>query len=104
MNQHIFNVKFDNKKLNKFYLKACLNLKLTEMIQKSHGGVGLQHITKSELNRIKLPVPKIEAQNKFTEIVKKIETMTEFQNQSEHESTLLFGSLMQKAFNGELIS
>ncbi|MDF3077439.1 MAG: methylase [Sphingobacteriaceae bacterium] len=70
LNQHIFNVYFDNKKANKKYLFHILNEAVNEVENNLHGGVGLVHITKGNLERIKIPVPSISVQE---EIVAEIE-------------------------------
>ena len=76
LNQHIFKVipKID---INIEYLRYLLNGNLDIIISKSHGGVGLQHITKSELEKIVVTIPEREEQvyavnilNKITEIIK----------------------------------
>lgn len=76
LNQHIFKIipKID---VNLEYLRYLLNGNLDIIISKSHGGVGLQHITKSELEKIVVTIPEREEQvyavnilNKITEIIK----------------------------------
>ena len=52
---------------------------------------------------IKIPVPPIELQNQFAEIVQQVEIIKKYQNQSKEELDNLFNNLMQKAFKGELI-
>ncbi len=69
LNQHIFRVIFSNS-LIKEYLKLALNKAVGEIEENLHGGVGLVHITKGDLERIKIPVPTLEVQR---EIVKEIE-------------------------------
>ena len=55
LNQHIFKVlpKID---IDKEYLKYALNGNIDAIIAKAHGGVGLQHITKKELDEIDIPI------------------------------------------------
>lgn len=55
LNQHIFKVlpKID---VDKDYLKYALNGNINTIIAKAHGGVGLQHITKKELDEIDVPI------------------------------------------------
>jgi restriction endonuclease S subunit len=103
LNQHIFNVKIKEKTLNKIYFKYFINAKLMELISKAHGGVGLQHITKAELENVDFFLPPISLQNKFASIVKEVEAMKKQQKKSKEEINNLFNTLMQKAFKGELI-
>lgn len=76
LNQHIFKV-IPKIEVNIEFLKYLLNGNLDIIISKSHGGVGLQHITKGELEKITVVIPEREKQeyivktlNKITEIIK----------------------------------
>lgn len=57
LNQHIFKVEVDASAVEKEYFVHAVNSRLGEMIDLSHGGVGLRHITKSKLEQIELPTP-----------------------------------------------
>ena len=46
--------------------------------------------------------PKIDLQNKFADIVQQVEKLKAEYKESEKELDNLFGSLMQRAFRGEL--
>jgi type I restriction enzyme M protein len=70
LNQHIFKVSFDAKRANKMFLLYALNKAVAEIEENLHGGVGLVHITKGNLERIKIPIPPLEVQE---EIVEEIE-------------------------------
>ncbi|WP_343586002.1 N-6 DNA methylase [Flavobacterium sp.] len=70
LNQHIFNVHFDKEKAIKKYLYLILNQVVEEVEQNLHGGVGLVHITKGNLEKIKIPLPSLSVQK---EIVAEIE-------------------------------
>ncbi|MBS1732015.1 MAG: N-6 DNA methylase [Bacteroidetes bacterium] len=70
LNQHIFNVHFDKKKAIKQYMYYVLNQVVEEVEQNLHGGVGLVHITKGNLEKIKIPLPPLSIQQ---EIVAEIE-------------------------------
>jgi len=54
------------------------------------------------LNDLKIPLPPIELQDQFVEIVKQVKTLKICQKQSKHQIDTLFNALMQKAFKGEL--
>ena len=62
LNQHIFKVEFDESRANKMYLFYALNMAVKEVEQNLHGGVGLVHITKGNLERIRIPLPSITIQ------------------------------------------
>jgi len=70
LNQHIFRVGFDESRATKMYLFHALNKAVTEVEENLHGGVGLVHITKGNLEKIEIPLPPLEVQK---EIVAEIE-------------------------------
>ena len=61
LNQHIYRVDINNETDTKFF-KYALNSKLREIIDQSHGGVGLKHITKKKLENIEIPLPSLSEQ------------------------------------------
>ena len=70
LNQHIFKVEFDETKAIKMYMYLALNKAVAEVENNLHGGVGLVHITKGNLEKIEIPLPPLEVQK---EIVAEIE-------------------------------
>ena len=62
LNQHIFKVEFPPDRANKTFLLYVLNDAVTEVEENLHGGVGLVHITKGNLERIKIPLPTLAEQ------------------------------------------
>ena len=72
LNQHIFKV-LPKIEINIEYLKIAFDMQLNEIIKKAHGGVGLRHITKNELEKIELVIPSINEQNSFAAFVQKSE-------------------------------
>lgn len=70
LNQHIFKVAFDESRATKMYLLHALNKAVVEVEENLHGGVGLVHITKGNLERIQIPLPPLDVQK---EIVAEIE-------------------------------
>ena len=62
LNQHIFKVEFDQIRATKMYLLYVLNRAVAEVEQNLHGGVGLVHITKGNLERIQIPIPPLATQ------------------------------------------
>ena len=63
LNQHIFKVEFPPDRANKTFLLHALNGAVAEVEDNLHGGVGLVHITKGNLERIKIPLPALTEQN-----------------------------------------
>jgi type I restriction enzyme M protein len=70
LNQHIFKISFDESRATKMYLLYALNKAVIEVEENLHGGVGLVHITKGNLEKIGIPLPPLEVQK---EIVAEIE-------------------------------
>ena len=52
LNQHIFIVK--TLGIDKIFFKMIIDANMASIIEKSHGGAGLRHITKTELENIKV--------------------------------------------------
>jgi len=70
LNQHIFKIGFDESRATKMYLLHALNKAVIEVEENLHGGVGLVHITKGNLEKIEIPLPPLEVQK---ELVAEIE-------------------------------
>ena len=100
LNQHIFNV---HLKLDweKFFFIALVNAQLAELIAKAHGGVGLQHITKSALEQVKLMAPPLSLQREFAARLGQIETVRARMEDSRVSLDALFAALQSAAFEGE---
>ena len=97
LNQHIFRV-LPKKDYDLNFLRFALNAQLDEIISKAHGGVGLQHITKSELEKIAIPYPNRKLQAAFSAFVAQIDKSKFAVQKSLEKTQLLFDSLMQEYF------
>jgi len=71
-------------------------------LNKYMGAATISHLTGEKLKKLKLPIPSIALQTQFTQIVEKTEALKTQYQQSLQELENLYGSLSQKAFNGEL--
>lgn len=80
-----------------FVLKSFSNF----LIQNQRGAT-IKGITINLVKKIEIPLPPIELQQKFADIVQKVEKLKEKQKESEKELDNLFSSLMQKTFSGEI--
>jgi restriction endonuclease S subunit len=58
-------VKFREDQANKGFLLHALNGAVAEVEENLHGGVGLVHITKGNLERIKIALPPLATQQAF---------------------------------------
>lgn len=93
-----------NEKGNSYYVSGYLN--------SSHGKstlqgmcksiVGMANINAQEMQDIKILLPPVEVQNKYAAIFQETKQRLKIHGQSEGSLTLLFSSLSQKAFRGEL--
>jgi len=94
----IFVKKF-KRKINLHYLSFLLTyLRLNRFASYS----GQPKITQTPLENMLIPLPSSQLQQKFADIVQKVEKLKQKQSESEKELNNLFNSLMQKAFRGEL--
>ena len=57
LNQHIFNVLFNEKEWDKKFLQFAINQNLADYIRAAHGGAGLAHITKGRFEESELLQP-----------------------------------------------
>ncbi|MDO9414506.1 N-6 DNA methylase [Pararhizobium sp.] len=62
LNQHIFRVLLEDSQTAKSFMLHILNAAVDEVEDNLHGGVGLVHITKGNLEKIKIPLPPLETQ------------------------------------------
>ncbi len=62
LNQHIFNLHFDRKKIDERFFCYALNRNVADYVAKAQGGVGLAHITKGKFEDSLVPLPDIEEQ------------------------------------------
>ena len=75
LNQHIFRVDIDYKRVDKNYLRYAINSKLDLIIDQAHGGVGLKHITKGRLEAVEIPLPPLEEQKRIAAILDKADAI-----------------------------
>jgi type I restriction enzyme M protein len=76
LNQHIFKVESKENVLRDFFF-FMLKDAVKEVEENLHGGVGLVHITKRNLEKIKIPVPPMQTQKQIVEEVKAEQALVE---------------------------
>lgn len=104
LNQRVAKISVNESIFNKYYLYFAFKhpaIKL-ELI-KSNRGIRQANISKEDILKLKIPIPPLELQNQFAQIVQQVETLKNHQTQSKQEIDNLFNTLMQKAFKGELV-
>ena len=103
-NDHIMRVKIKESELNPIYLSRFLNLPFgKEEIRKYvKTSAGQFTINQQGLGSVELPIPPIEDQNKFAQIIEKVEAQKQKNERVIEQMNNLFNSLSQRAFKGEL--
>ena len=105
MGQRIITIQGDKKILNNAFLAQYMQTKAFRVeIDKYKTGSSAQGIRSKELQKILIPVPSIELQNKFEEFVNQVDKLKVGIKISLKELEDNFNSLMQKAFKGELFN
>ena len=95
-------VKPDQNIVNSFYLHNTLKRLFITNYNKIASGTTFAELKIVALKKIQVPMPPIELQTQFAQIVEKIEALKTQYQQSLQELENLYGSLSQKAFRGEL--
>ncbi|EGQ8027526.1 restriction endonuclease subunit S [Vibrio vulnificus] len=95
----------DKCELDPLYLFSLLaNKSQRSDIQQLAGGAAgsMPNISKAKLLEVEIPVPPIELQRRFVEVVIKTRNIHQRNTESQSNSFLFFNSLSQKAFSGQL--
>lgn len=96
-------IKFTKTDISNIYIKYLLDSNyFNYIIAKNNRGGTQKFIALGDIRNFSIPIPPIELQNKFAEVVKQVEQLRESQKQSKQHTDNLFNALMQKAFRGEL--
>ncbi len=69
LNQHIFRVDLDERRVSKEWAVRAVNGSLAQLIHLAHGGVGLKHVTKGTVENLKIPVPPLADQRRIAAIL-----------------------------------
>jgi type I restriction enzyme S subunit len=100
---NLIRFKTKNKILNPLFL---FNLMISDggqrLLEKYVTRTAKKTITAKDIKKILIPIPPLPLQQKFAQIVEKVEAMHQNQKQSRQEIDNLFNALTQKAFKGEL--
>ncbi len=82
LNQHIFRVDLNDRVIDPVWAKLSINYKLNSLIDKAHGGVGLQHVTKPMVEDLEIPLPPLPIQTKIAAILEKTDAVREKRRQA----------------------
>ena len=92
------------KNSNKHFIRFLLSHEYyVNLSTQRSTGANLPRVSPSKLKKFEVPIPPIELQNQFAEIVQQVEEIKKYQQESKLELENLFNNLMQKAFKGELV-
>lgn len=90
-----------NSKVRTEYVQYWLSF-LQKILESSAPESAQKNINLKILSDLNIPIPPIDLQDNFVEVVNKIEKVREYQEKSKDEIDNLFNALAQKAFKGEL--
>lgn len=102
LNQHIFNVKIRTDSIRRLYFYYSYKNLLNQMIGSAHGGVGLKHITKTELLNLRVPVPEGDEQDRISQVLQEIDGLLEREHNYKIKLLSLKRGLMQDLLNGKM--
>lgn len=101
LNQHIFNTEIDEKKVRDDFFFYLIKFALDDIKSQVHG-VGMQHITKSKFEKIEVPVPPLQEQQKIVKVLdatlEKIDQAIELVNQNIEKLEQLNLSILEEMF------
>jgi len=100
----LWRIDLDENKASQYYCHRLLTNDRfrPEMSKIATGTSGsMLNISKAKLRNLGIPLPPVELQNMFAQIVKNVEAQKTLLKQSIQESEDLFNGLVQKAFKGE---
>lgn len=70
LNQHIFRVDLNLDRIDPDWAVYAINEQLDEMIGKAHGGVGLRHVTKGEVEKLEILLPSLPEQRRIAGVLR----------------------------------
>jgi type I restriction enzyme S subunit len=103
INPRLMKISFDKEQINTIWFKHFFKSEfLHHQLKKYSHGNTMDIINVGIVKELIIPVPPIKLQTQFAHIVEKTEALKTQYQQSLQELENLYGSLSQKAFNGEL--
>ncbi|MEE9174786.1 MAG: restriction endonuclease subunit S [Thermodesulfobacteriota bacterium] len=102
-NQAICGITPNKELIHYHYLHHCLESLSSRLISQTVGS-GQPNLSQKIIRNLKIPIPPIELQQKFANLVEKVEAVRERQTQSREHIEETYQALMQKAFRGKLVA
>lgn len=103
LNQRVAKIETDPTKLNLIFVHYLFKYPpfKTKLI-KADKGIRQANLSNDDIYNFEIKFPPIELQNEFAQIAQKVEGLTSHFHRSLKELETVYGSLMQKAFSGDL--
>jgi type I restriction enzyme S subunit len=101
---NMMRIKFNKSMVNNTFMLSILSSKYLkhQILNSSKDAVNQSSINQKDVNSFEIPLPPIELQNQFAELIQAIEAQKKQAQASLEKSAALFNSLLQRAFKGEL--
>ncbi|MFZ5988387.1 MAG: restriction endonuclease subunit S [Bacillota bacterium] len=102
--KHLAAITLNTKIANPYFISYSIHSDpyILAQIRAENKGAIMSGLNLGIIKRLEFKLPPMHLQNKFVEVLEKIEKLKQRQKQSTKELETLFNSLMQKAFRGEL--
>ncbi|MFC1536859.1 restriction endonuclease subunit S [Pseudomonadota bacterium] len=101
---NMMRIKFDRGLVSNMYMLYILSSRYlkNQILNSSKDAVNQSSINQKDVNSFSIPLPPITLQNQFAERIQAIEAQKQQAQASLQKSEVLFNSLLQRAFKGEL--
>jgi type I restriction enzyme S subunit len=102
---HIFRVRINKTdQIEPYYLSSLISSLYGKsyFLKSAKQTTGIASINSTQLKHFPVIIPPLDLQNRFAEIVEKVELIKQHYQTSLHDLEQLYGSLSQRAFKGEL--
>jgi len=101
LNQRVAKLEIDEKRLVREYIFSFLRYPAIKAhLLKRGKGIRQANLSNKDILSLKISLPPLSEQQKFADLVQKVEKIKEKQQESKKDMDNLFNSLMQKAFLG----
>jgi len=105
LNQHIFKVGLSEKELDKLFAVRVINFRLSILIDAAHGGVGLRHVKKGEVESLPIPLPPLQEQKRIAAILNEqlaaVENAKKAAEERLEAARALQAAYLREVFEGE---
>lgn len=92
LNQHIFRVDLDTSRVDPQWAVYTINDQLDHLIRKAHGAVGLSHVTRREVESLRIPLPALAEQKRIVAILnRQMAAVDKARIAAEYQASLAFG-------------